>query len=121
MGIHAHNQIKGDKGKHEGVSNNIENAYNTHSLSAPLGIIRTSRPQMMQKSIHLPMRLNGVHFEFQGVVKVGKTQPVKNEEPYEVSPKKKGQIEPDLFAVQIFVQPGEDVVFSEKKDEKEAK
>ncbi|UCF57335.1 MAG: hypothetical protein JSW15_02365 [Deltaproteobacteria bacterium] len=71
--------------------------------------------------MHLPMRLNVGHFKSQSIVEVGKTQPVKNDEPDEVSRKKKRQIEPHFLAVQLLMQPGKDVIFSKKQQEKEAK
>ena len=67
------------------------------------------------------MRFRPFKLELQGIVKVNKPKPVKDEEADEIPCKEKWQIEPYLFAVQVMMQPGKNMFFSKKEQQKQDK
>ena len=56
---------------------------------------------MMQKPMHLTLRLNVGHFKSQSIVEVGHPQPIENEQSEKISPEQERKVEPDLLAMEI--------------------
>ena len=109
MRVHAHDQVKGNEGKDEGIGQDVEGTQNRHPALAPLEVLITPSPTSVEKGTNSSPLPGPIQFEAQGIIEIDQAERIKKKEADQVSPKKKGQVKPDLFSAKIFVQPGKKI------------
>ena len=66
------------------------------------------------------MGYGAIQFQPKRIKQINESQSVENKKPDKISGKKKGNVQPDLFAVKILIKPWENMVFTQEKDQKKS-
>ena len=70
MGLHAHDQIEGDKGKDKSVGQNIEHAQYLHFFLKACDFRITACHASKEKTPQLALLLSRIQLEAQGIVQI---------------------------------------------------
>jgi hypothetical protein len=120
VGLHAHDQIEGDKGKDKSVGQNIEHAQYRHFFLIARDLLFTACLASKEKAPQWTLLLFRIQLEAQGIVQISEPYSVQEQETNKVSGKEEGYVEPQLFAMFV-VQPGEEILPSYKEQDEESK
>ena len=119
MGIHAHHKVEPDQGQNQRECQDIESAPDGHSASYSFRITMVLFPGVVDIFTNFTHWLIWVKFQLQRIEQICKSQQVKDQKAEEIPPKQKRYVEPDLLAVKILMQPGENMGSADKKEQEE--